>query len=519
MNGWGEVGGERACSVFGQVHRRVSFRALVPPNLRLFSLVGLALAAWLAARWSPAAERLNVLVIAVDDLRPQLGCYGDPVAQTPNIDRLAERGLVFDRAYCQEGLCSPSRISLLSGRRPSTSKIYWIGPTLRSAMPDITTLPQHFKNHGYSARSVGKIYHPGIDDPASWSVPSWESQKPRVGPEGLKRIEEWKHLSAARKKELTGPERGFFPEPAFEAADVGDDDLSDGDTAREGIAALRELAATPAQPFFLAVGFIHTHVPWVAPRHYWDLYDEANLPLPDNQFLPRNAPAFAAETGDDFYWYSNVPKDRKLSEPFKRQCLHGYLATISYVDALVGRLLEELDRLELRDRTVVLFFGDNGFYMGEHGWWGGKHNNYEGATRVPLIVSAPHMQSAGQQTRALVELVDIYPSLVELCGLPPAADLEGTSFVPLLHDPGRAWKKAAFSEYDLGGCIGLAMRTDRYRYVAWQPKKGGDVRAIELYDHQTDPQENVNIAPEADQALLDQLADQLRGYWQAARPE
>ena len=484
------------------------------------SLVGSITAALLFAVSSPAAQRLNVLMIAVDDLRPQLGCYGDQLVKSPNIDRLAERGLVFERAYCQQALCSPSRISLLSGRRPSTSKIYQIGPTLRSQMPDITTLPQHFKNHGYFTRSLGKVYHVGIDDPPSWSAPSWQSKKPRYGPEGTKLVEERRLDYVKQKKQPPTKGEGglFYAGPAFEAPDLGDEDLLDGDTAREGIAALRDLAKQPTQPFFLAVGFANPHVPWVAPKQYWNLYDRAKLPLPDNQYAPRNAPAFAAQSGADFYWYGNVPKDRKLSEPFKRECLHGYLAAISYIDAQVGRLLAELDQLKLRDHTVVLLWGDHGYYMGEHGWWGGKHNNYEGATRAPLIVSVPGQKTAGRKTRALVEFVDIYPSLADVCGLPPASDLDGVSFAPLLKDSQRPWKKAAFSEYPKGGNQGLGMRTDRYRYVEWKDKQG-KVVATELYDHQNDPQENENILAQADPALVKQLATQFRGYWQAARPE
>lgn len=493
---------------------------MLTPRIFPYPSAGLFAVVLLFASSSSAAQRLNVLMIAVDDMRPQLGCYGNKIVKSPNIDRLATRGLVFERAYCQQALCSPSRISLLSGRRPSTSKIYQIGPTLRSQMPDITTLPQHFKNNGYFTRSLGKVYHVGIDDPPSWTVPSWQSKKPRYGPEGMKLVTERRQDYAKRSEKPPAKGAGavVYAGPAFEAPEVGDEDLLDGDTAREGIAVLRELAGKPQQPFFLAVGFANPHVPWVAPKKYWNLYDGAQLPLPGNQYAPRNAPEFAAQSGADFYWYSNVPKDRKLSEPFKRQCLHGYLAAISYIDAQVGRLLAELDRLKLRDQTVVLLWGDHGYYMGEHGWWGGKHNNYEGATRAPLIFSMPGMKAAGQKTRALVEFVDIYPSLADVCGLLPASDLEGTSFAPLLNDSQRPWKKAAFSEYPKGGYQGMGMRTDRYRYVEWEDKQG-KVVATELYDHQADPQENENILAKADRALVNQLAAQFRGYWQAARPE
>lgn len=476
-------------------------------------LLGIVLLPWAGL----AAEKLNVLFIATDDLRPQLGCYGDPVVKSPNLDRLAARGMVFNRAYCQQALCSPSRISLLTGRHPWTTKIYDIGPFLRETMPDVVTLPQHFKNSGWFTRSLGKIYHVGIDDPQSWSVPPWHSKKPRYGPVGSEAV-------AKRRNDLTAggkpiPKKGenapFYGGPAFEAPDLADDDLTDGDTVREALLAMRELAKQPAQPFFLAVGFANPHVPWVAPKKYWDLYREADLPLPANRYAPRNAPAFAATSGADFYWYSNVPKDRNITPEFGRQCLHGYLAAISYVDAGVGRLLEELDRLGLRDRTIIVFWGDHGYYMGEHNWWGGKHNNYEGATRAPLIVSAPGMKAAGKKTEALVEFVDIYPSLAELCGLPLTRGLEGASFAPLLDDPNKPRNKVAFSEYPKGGNQGTAMRTERYRYVEWRNKKG-ELVARELYDHQADPQENENVAGSPlNASTLQMLAKQLNAARQA----
>jgi arylsulfatase A-like enzyme len=467
-----------------------------------------------------AAEKLNVLFIASDDMRPQLGCYGDKLVKSPNLDKLAAHGMVFERAFCQQALCSPSRISLLSGRHPWTTKIYSIGPFLRETMPDVVTLPQHFKNNGYFTRSLGKVYHEGIDDPPSWSVPPWRSKAPRYGPENQALVKKCIAEMKARGEPMPkiGPKLPIFCGPAFEAPNVTDDDLFDGDTTREALVAFRALAATPRQPFFLAVGFSNPHVPWVAPKKYWDLYKPDEIPLPPNQFVPQNAPSFAAKSGDDFYWYRNVPKDRVITPEFGRQCLHGYLAAISYVDACVGRLLDELDRLGLREKTIVVFWGDHGYYMGEHSWWGGKHNNYEGATRAPLLVAVPGQKTAGQKTKALVEFVDIFPSLADLCGLPPSPGVEGTSFKPLLDDPQRAWKKAAFSEYPKGGNQGTAMRTDRYRYVEWKNKKG-EIVARELYDHKTDPQENENVADRPEHAkVIAELGAQMKAGWKGAKP-
>lgn len=497
-----------------------------PSGLRFYAALAFAIVCGLgvsAVASAKAASRPNVLFLVSDDMRPQLGCYGDPLVKSPNLDRLAARGLVFERAFCQQALCSPSRISLLTGRHPWTTKIYDIGPFLRETMPDVITLPQHFKNSGYFTRSLGKVYHVGIDDPQSWSVPPWHSRKPRYGPVGAAMVA--KCVADLKASGQPIPKKGenapFYGGPAFESPELADDDLTDGDTVREALTAMRELSKKPEQPFFLAVGFANPHVPWVAPKKYWDLYRTEDLPLPDNRYAPRNAPAFAATSGADFYWYANVPKDRTITPEFGRQCLHGYLAAISYVDTGVGRLLAELDRLGLRDKTIIVFWGDHGYYMGEHNWWGGKHNNYEGATRAPLLISVPGQKTAGAHSPALVEFVDIYPSLVELCRLPQpgdAAGLEGTSFAPLLSDARRPWKQAVFSEYPKGGRQGTAMRTDRYRYVEWKNRQG-ELVARELYDHQLDPAENENLAvkPES-QAVLDELGRQFKAGWRGALP-
>jgi arylsulfatase A-like enzyme len=313
-----------------------------------------------------AAKRPNVLFIASDDMRPQLGCFGDPVVKSPNLDRLAAQGMVFKRAFCQQALCSPSRISLLSGRHPWTTKIYEIGPPLRSTMPDIVTLPQLFKNNGWFTRSLGKIYHIGIDDPDSWSVPSWVSKALRYDPDNTAKVKAAadKLRAAGKPIPTKGPDAPFFAGPAFSAPDCDDDALVDGDLTREAIVALRELAKKPKQPFFLAVGYINPHVPWVAPKKYHDLYHPADIRIPDNRYPPHDAPAYAAKSGDDFYWYSNVPKDRKITAEFGTECLHCYLAAISYVDACIGRLLAELDKLGLRENTIIVFWGDHGYYMG-----------------------------------------------------------------------------------------------------------------------------------------------------------
>ncbi|MDP0497307.1 MAG: sulfatase [Verrucomicrobiota bacterium JB024] len=463
-----------------------------------------------------APQRPNILFIAVDDLRPTLGCYGDPVAQTPNMNKLASEGTLFERAYCQQAICSPSRISLLSGRYPTETRIFRIGPNLRSTMPDIVTMPQYLKNHGYFTQSLGKIYHgKSIDDPASWSVPSWHSKVPHSGPEGQKAIQ-----AAANKKPEDDDEPAntlrnnpYYAQKPFERAQVGDDELRDGDTARYAVQRLRELAKNPSQPFFLGVGFHRPHLPWVAPEKYWALYDDADVRLPENQNPPIGAPRYAYAPVGELEMYGGTPTPHfHYSETFKRECMQAYLASTSYVDALVGRLMKTLEETGLDKNTIIVLWGDHGYHMGEQGLLGCKHTNYEVATRVPLIIVAPESPVHGQKSEALVELVDIAPTLIQLCGLPPDPGFGGTSLVPILEgkasqvkDIARSWYprylKWAPNPAERVGVMGNALRTDRYRFVEWVTKDG-ETNAIELYDMQNDPEQSRNVATDAENAAL-----------------
>ena len=461
----------------------------------------------------PAEEKWNVLFIASDDMRPQLGCYGDTVVKSPHIDALAKRGLLFNRSYVQQALCSPSRISMLSGRYPATTGIFEIGRPPRATLPDITTLPQHFKNRGYHTRSLGKIYHVGIDDDASWTVPAWHSKKPRTSADTQKAVAAF--LADAKAKGIEIPQRGKGSRnsavPPFEAVDCEDGDLLDGDTATHAVEQLREHAKHPDRPFFLAVGFANPHVPWIAPKKYFDLYDPATLPLAKNEFLPVGAPEFAAKSGTDFYWYRDVPQvsGEQLPEDFKRACLQGYLAAISYVDAQVGRIMAALDETGLAKNTVVVFWSDHGYYMGEHTWWGAKHNNYEGATRNCLIIATPGQKTAGKTTQALAQSVDLAPTLADLCGLPSNPGFQGRSLRPVLEDPESEVNEAAYSWYPKEGYLGVAMRTNDWRYVEWT--KVGAATERELYDMRNDPQNERNLAADpAHAATLEALGRQLR---------
>ena len=461
-----------------------------------------------------APKKPNVLFIAVDDLRPELGCYGVAAIRSPNIDALAATGTLFRRAYCQQAVCNPSRVAVLTGVRPESSGVLNLPTFFRDKIPDAVTLPQHFKANGYSARRFGKIFHTGQgnhDDPLSWSEPA-----NGLKPAAKRAIPEPRANKPAAPKDKLGIDHS--DQPATAAPDVPDDKMVDGQIADAAIASLR---GHKGAPFFLAVGFIRPHLPFVAPKKYWDLYDADKIPPARYTKLPEGTPAFVSNDSGELRTYQGMPKAGPIPEDVGKKLKHGYYASVSYMDAQVGRVLAELDRLKLRDDTVVILWGDHGWQLGEHGTWT-KHTDWEIATRAPLIVARPGGKP-GQVCDALVEFVDIYPTLVELCGLPPVANLEGTSFVPLLANPARPWKSAAFSVWPKkipgqGAGLGRAMRTDRYRLVEWKSGRGEPV--YELYDHQTDPDETVNLAGRTEHAAtLGALTARLRAGWKAARPE
>ncbi|MBN2295295.1 MAG: sulfatase [Pirellulales bacterium] len=333
-----------------------------------------------------SANRPNVLFLAIDDLRPALGCYGDKTALTPNIDRLASRGMVFNRAYCQQAVCSPSRLSLLSGLRPDTIRVWDLATHFREAVPDAVTLPQHFKNHGYHTLSIGKIFHGGgkpAKDPPSWSAePQYD-------------IVRNAKMRYALPKNLKGKKS---KRSAAEAADVPDNAYIDGVVCDASIAALDELQKRD-DPFFLAVGFRKPHLPFCAPRKYWDLYDRSKIPLPVTTEHPRGAPELAVRSWKELEGYTDIPEDGQLSLKKIRELRHGYYACVSYIDAQVGRLLDELDRRKLSKNTVIVLWGDHGYHLGEQGLWT-KANNYEWSTRVPLIIAGRNNQMSSVAWKA-----------------------------------------------------------------------------------------------------------------------
>jgi iduronate 2-sulfatase len=355
-----------------------------------------------------AADRPNVLLICVDDLKPLLGCYGVPIIQSPCIDRLAARGMLFERAFCNQAVCAPSRNALMTGLRPQTIGIYDLATNFRRGVPDAVTVAQYFGQHGYRTASLGKIFHIGqgnTNDAASWTVPSWW---PKGGGYRLPESTAVTRFSAA----VGGP-RGA----ATECADVPDTAYADGMIADEAIARLHAAAERPKEPFFLAVGFLKPHLPFVAPKKYWDLYARTAFEPPKLQRPPEGAPEFALTTWGELRQYSDIPEFGPLSTAQQRQLIHGYYAATSYMDAQLGRVLDALDRSPFARNTIIVLWGDHGWHLGDHGMWC-KHTNYEQAARIPLVVVAPGVTPAGVKSGALVETVDIYPTLCELAGLP-----------------------------------------------------------------------------------------------------
>jgi arylsulfatase A-like enzyme len=445
-------------------------------------------------------EKPNVLFIPIDDLRPQLGCYGRDGMVTPHVDRLARGGVVFTRSFCQVPVCGATRASLLSGVRPARDRFTNWHTWVDEDLPGALTLPQHFRNHGYVTLSDGKVFHHREDAAErSWSEEPWHPN--------VEAKETWRNYALDENRALDQAQdhRG----PPYERADVPDKAYFDGQIADRAVADLHRLAAQD-EPFFLAAGFLKPHLPFNAPARYWDYYDRDQIELADNPFRPHGAPDEAMHNWGELRNYFDVPREGPLSDEMARTLIHGYYAATSFTDAQVGRLLGELDALGLRENTVIVLWGDHGWQLGEHGLWC-KHCNFETSLNAPLIVSAPWMRTE-QRCDALVEFVDIYPTLCELAGLPLPEHLEGTSFVPLMEDPGRPWKPAAFCRYQAGDSI----RTDRYLYTEWTDNEG-ERTARMLYDHKADPHENENVSERPEHAdLVARLSDGLRRGWRDA---
>ncbi|MCL5245655.1 sulfatase [Cellulophaga sp. 20_2_10] len=495
-------------------------------------------------------KKPNILFISVDDLRPELGCYGSNIAITPNIDKLASQGLLFNNAYCQQAICGPSRASLLTGIRPETSGIYHNYIKFRDVNPDVITLPQQFKNNGYETVYCGKIFHHGdLDDDLSWSrQPAIDSMlaKNIKRPGGFALAENNENKKEQRAKMIAKygevAKYGLAMGPAYENADVADNEYLDGYNTELAIATIKEMNANSDKPFFIGLGFNKPHLNWTSPKKYWDLYSADKIKLALEKEGPQGGAEMGLHASFELRTRYGIPKEGEIDTTLSISLKRAYLACVSYVDAQIGKIIDELEKEGLRDNTIIILWSDHGYHLGDMGIWG-KATNYEIATRVPLVIWTPNMpkKSRGKKTNALVELVDIYPTLCNYANIPVPDYVEGQNFKPLVENPSKKWKTAAFSQFPTPALrewgayplrpamretffgplikdvedriihqqknnwnrelfentlMGYAMRTKQYRLIVWkdrnEPKK--NPLFIELYNHKLDPSETINIA-------------------------
>jgi len=450
-------------------------------------------------------DKPNVLLILVDDLKPALGSYGDPVAISPNIDRLAAQGMRFEMAYCNQSVCMASRYNLMLGSRSSSTGFYSFGTQFRDVYPDAVTLPQHFINNGYVAHSMGKVFHIGhgnTNDDASWSVPHHPDKViDYVLPESNHREltrEEGLFTNAGRNASGEARPRGA----AWEAADVLDEAYADGRVAATAIDRLRWLKENEEKPFFMAVGFVRPHLPFSAPKLYWDMYDRNKLPMPEFVDAPKDAPDFAVKRRGEIMAFKPIPTSEPFHDDLTRQLIHGYYASVTYMDAQVGKLLDGLIEQGFAENTIVVLWGDHGWHLGDHGSWT-KHSNYEQANRIPIIISAPGVTKPGSVTHQLTETVDLYPTIASLAGLPApntSQPIDGLDMTPVLKNGQTRIRDYAYHSYPKASIIGRAIRNERYRIVEWLNTSTSEI-VYELYDYQADPLEKQNVASSNPKAL------------------
>ena len=500
----------------------------------------------------------NVLFIAVDDLKPVLGCYGDKIVKTPNIDRLAKMGTVFLNNYCQQAVCGPTRASLLTGMRPDVTKIRDLHTKMRDINPDIVTLPEYFISQGYTTSGIGKIFHPScVDkkfDPQSWSIPflvakesdysnGFPVQKHYQSPElkalttkeeVVSTVEDGKGKKKGEKKGEKKSKKEADDEegargPAFECLDLPDDAYDDGVSAKLAVKQIEMLNAAK-KPFFMAVGFRKPHLPFVSPKKYWDLYKREDMPIAEFQEHAANSKIFSYQYPGELTNYSGVKEfakfDKNEANEFglaiekQKELVHAYYAAVSYTDAQIGILLNKLEKLGTLNNTIIVLWGDHGWHLGDHDMWG-KHTNYEQATKAPLIIAAPGLKAG--QTKAMTEFVDVFPTLCELSGGEVPAYLDGKSLVPVMKNNKASVKEYAMSQYprkmdkaDInkvedgkGKLMGYSMRTEQYRYTVWlknftsdQVYSADKVYTKELYDYVKDPLEKVNVSDDTKYAAI-----------------
>lgn len=487
-------------------------------------------------------KKYNVLFIAVDDLKPDIGSFGFAETKTPNIDKLSQSSTVFTKAYCQQAVCGPTRASLLTGVRPDKTQVWDLQTPIRDKNPNIVTLPQFFKSNGYQTIGMGKIFDPrSVDkssDELSWSVPYKKKFPLAKGYENLA----FETYQAADKKEMEqkgikmggGEDAKSEAKTSTECLDVPDDAYMDGAMANYAVEQINGLK-TATTPFFLAVGFKKPHLPFVAPKKYWDLYDRSKVSLAAWQQPSINGPEIAYHNSGEMRSFNDIvpvgggaKKDLlKIDEAKQRELIHGYYACISYIDAQIGKLVEALKANGLDKNTIIVIWGDHGWHLGDHSLWN-KHSNFEQATRAPILFSVPGLTNGKEYTQP-AEFVDIYPTLCELNGLPVAAYLDGKSLVPALKNNTVIIKDYAISQYPRGAgkgareFMGYSLRNNQYRFTEWvgnhfntaKQFSAADIVGLELYDLINDPNETTNLASDPKmKKIVDELSVKLHAYYE-----
>ena len=478
----------------------------------------------------------NILFIPIDDLRPELGCYGNTIVKSPNIDALAKNGIVFKNAYCQQAVCNPSRVSVMTGLRPDVTKVWDLYTDFRTTTSGIVTLPQYFNQFGYTTISLGKTFHNIFRDSVSWMYDLHVDGFP-FDPDAGYASDENLQIQEERRQKLKATGKGVPDEYGFiyvkakatEKADVNDDAYYDGAQTTKAIEIIRQ-QKNNKQPFFLSVGYYKPHLPFNAPQRYWDLYNPNDIPLAPNQYIPVDAPEFAVNGDRELRNYMDytdlpLPKEKPLAEDRQRVLLHAYYACVSYIDTQIGRLITTLKEEGLYDNTIIVLWGDHGWKLGEHNSWA-KQTNFEIDTRVPFIISGNYVNVKNSSSNKMVELLDIYPTLCSLAGLPIPDQLQGKSLKPLLYKRNAKWKTAARSQFLLGRFgtkdpdnekMGYSIRTRNFRYTEWyewKNDKKGSFLAAELYDHRNDDGENKNVVNDKTyKKALKQVQLQFQNEW------
>ncbi len=489
----------------------------------------------------------NVLFISIDDLKPTLGAYGDSIAITPNIDQLASEGMTFRQTFTQVAVCAPSRASLMTGVRPDSTRVWHLGDKFRDINPNAVTMPQYFSKFGYHTVNLGKIFHNYMPDSISWDEPDLRPERykqtdwlKRDGEtfyinEDVSRSQVIKRDSLLKLRPVRYAD-GWNTGPAWEAAPVHDTMYYDGAQTELAKKTLTRLAKTDA-PFYMGMGYFRPHLPFTAPKNYWDMYDPEEIPLAANPKVPKNAPGWTMNSMyelrhyDGFNHIGHPQSSYRMSQDTTRILKHGYYASVSYVDALLGNLIAHMKKIGIYENTIIIVWGDHGWKLGDHNSWG-KMTNYNIDLEVPMIIRYPNQENRGAQTFEITELIDMFPSLCEIAGIDVPDYMQGTSFVPLIKDPEREWKDAAFSQFhrrpkvsaDGNRYMGYSINTEAYHYIewySWDPKTGtrGELKDIELYDRKNDPSETVNISEEKSlKTVIEGLSMQLVGGWKKAKP-